>query len=261
MKELPKTGAVWAGKPCCFYEEIDSTNEEAKRLSRKGAGHGTLVWARRQTAGKGRRGRSWASPADENIYMSLLLKPDFEPDKASMITLAAAMAVGDGIKKSCGLETAVKWPNDIVAEGKKLCGILTELEVENGKIFHLVVGIGINVFQTVFPEELKEKAISIKGAGGKTVPPEEIVHSVMEAFEGYYESLCKEGDLRGFLPRYNARLANRGRLVTVLDPKGNFRGQALGIDSYGRLLVKAEDGSIRKVFSGEVSVRGIYGYL
>ena len=165
MKVWTNEEVAWAGKTCLCFEQVDSTNEEAKRQAEKGTGHGTLIWAKSQSSGKGRRGREWYSPAGSSIYMTLLLKPDIPAEKASMFTLVAALAVSKGILRACGLETFIKWPNDIVAGGKKLCGILTELVLSEGHISCLVIGMGINVFQESFPEKLQQKATSVYLAG------------------------------------------------------------------------------------------------
>ena len=261
MREQKNVGASWAGRPCYYYEEVDSTNEEVKRLWAEGAGHGTLVWAQSQSAGKGRRGRAWISPPGSSIFMSLLLKPDFAVEKASMVTLVTALAVRNGIRRVCGISAGIKWPNDIVADGKKLCGILTELELAGNGIGCLVIGIGINVFQQEFPQELRDRATSIKESGGDVPSREALICAVMEAFEDYYEIFVQDGNLKRLQSLYNLCLVNRDRDVMVLDPKGGFAGTALGIEENGALLVKTRDGLIKAVDSGEVSVRGLYGYV
>ena len=139
-------------KKIVYYEETDSTNIRARKLAEEGAPDGTLVVTDFQNAGRGRRGRMWVSPSGTGIFMSLILRPDILPSSASMLTLVAALAVYDGIKETTGLETVIKWPNDIVAEGKKLCGILTEMSAELEGIHYVVTGIGINANMTEFPE-------------------------------------------------------------------------------------------------------------
>ena len=141
-------------KKIVYYEETDSTNIRARKLAEEGAPDGTLVVTDFQNAGRGRRGRMWVSPSGTGIFMSLILRPDILPSSASMLTLVAALAVYDGIKATTGLETVIKWPNDIVAEGKKLCGILTEMSAELEGIHYVVTGIGINANMTEFPEEV-----------------------------------------------------------------------------------------------------------
>lgn len=251
----------WAGKNLIYYDETDSTNERAKRLAEEGCPHGTLVVADCQKAGKGRRGKSWTSPHGEAIYMSLVLRPDILPSAASMVTLVAAMAVAEGIHKSSGLSSMIKWPNDVVIGGKKVCGILTEMSAEMDCIHYVVVGIGINAGQEGFPEEIRKTATSVFLEKKERVPRSRIAADVMEAFEKYYSLYEKTGDLSLIIDEYNEILANRGREVRVLAPSGDYTGISLGIERDGELLVKMEDGSVRKVMSGEVSVRGIYGYV
>lgn len=251
----------WAGAKLVYYPETDSTNNRARQLGEEGWPHGTLAVADCQLAGKGRRGRNWASPRGTGIWMSLLLRPKLAPQEASMVTLVAALAVAKGIRQSCGLDSRIKWPNDIVCSGKKVCGILTEMSTEVEWIRYVVVGIGINVNTRSFPEELKDRATSLKIELGRDVKRAKIVAAVMEAFEGYYEIYEKDRDLSELIQEYNQLSANVGKDVRVLDPKGEYSGRALGIDSSGSLLVQCQDGQVRPVISGEVSVRGIYGYV
>ncbi len=257
----------WAGHPTVFLEKTDSTNNEAKRLAESGAAHGTLVVAEHQEAGKGRRGRSWASQTGTGIWMTILLKPEFPPSRAAMLTLVAAMAVADGIQATTGLEAGIKWPNDIVLAGKKVCGILTEMSAEPDYINHVVVGIGINANIAEFPEEIQKKATSLFLEKGQRVCRAAVIASVWEAFEKYYEKFLRTADLSLLQTEYEERLLNKDEKVCVLDPKGNWNGTAKGIDAGGRLLVEAdgdinqEIGGVKAVDSGEVSVRGIYGYI
>ncbi|MCI8274313.1 MAG: biotin--[acetyl-CoA-carboxylase] ligase [Lachnospiraceae bacterium] len=251
---------AWAGHPTVFLPKTDSTNNEAKRLAEAGASHGTLVVAEFQEAGKGRRGRSWTSQSGTGIWMTILLKPKFPPSQASMLTLVAAMAVADGIEAVTGLAAGIKWPNDIVLAGKKVCGILTEMSAEPDYINHVVVGIGINVNIREFPEELRERATSLILEQGKPVSRAAVIAAVWKAFEKYYDSFIKTADLSFLREEYGARLLNKGEVVCVLDPKGSWEGIAGGIDENGRLLVETEK-QVRTVDSGEVSVRGVYGYV
>lgn len=252
----------WAARPVIFHETIDSTNNEVKRLAEDGAAHGTLVISEIQEKGKGRRGRSWSSPKGEGIWMSLLLRPDFPPMQASMMTLLGAMAVADAIKRVTGLSAGIKWPNDIVVGGKKVCGILTEMSAEIDYINYVVIGIGINVNNGAdFPEEIKKVATSIFLETGEKAPRAAIAAAVWEAFEGYYEKFVTAGNLSLIREAYEGMLLNLNQAVCVLDPLGMWKGTARGIDETGRLLVEDEEGTLRAVDSGEVSVRGVYGYV
>ena len=250
-----------AGQHLVFLEEVDSTNNEAKRLAEQGALAGTLVVAELQNAGKGRRGRNWASPKGSGVWMSLLLRPDFGPECASMLTLVAALAAEEGIREVTGLDCDIKWPNDIVIQGRKLVGILTEMSTDVDSIQHVVVGIGINANTAEFPEDIRDTATSLAIASGVPVKRAELVAAVMAAWERYYEVFLKTLDLSLLRETYNERLVNCGREVRVLAPKGSYAGISHGVNEAGELLVELEDGEIREVMSGEVSVRGIYGYV
>lgn len=251
----------WAGCSVFYYPIIDSTNVRAKRLADGGAPHGTLVAAGHQSAGKGRRGRAWESPEGTGIYMTLLLRPELKPEQAPMLTILMAQSVADAIQTVTGITPGIKWPNDIVMHGKKVCGILTEMSTEMSCIHYVVIGVGINVHQQTFPEELKDKATSLDLAGAQSVKRAELVTEVMRRFEIYYEQFEKAGDLSVIWEQYNKMLVNRDREVRVLEPGHEYNGHAIGIDKNGELLVHRENGRIEKVYAGEVSVRGIYGYV
>ena len=251
----------WLGKEIVYKEVVGSTNAEVRKLAEDGAKDGLLVVADSQTQGKGRRGRIWESPKGTNLYFSMLLKPDFEPDKASMITLVAAYSVAKIIRETTGLDAKIKWPNDIVVGKKKVCGILTEMSMERDYIHHVVVGIGINVNEEKFPAELDEMATSLKNEKGSLISRANLLSDILLQFEGDYLKFLAMEDLGPFLDEYNKILVNKGALVKVLDPKGEFSGIAGGIGEDGRLIVFKENGQIETVYAGEVSVRGMYGYV
>lgn len=251
----------WAGHPVIFLDTVNSTNLRAKLEAENGCGQGTLVVADRQTAGRGRRGRAWSSPAGSNVYFTLILKPEYKPDCASMVTLVMALAVAEGICGTCGIEAGIKWPNDIVLNGKKVCGMLTEMSVERDYIHHVVVGAGINVGLQEFAPEIASTAVSLEQVCGKKVSRAALVANVMKAFEKYYDGFEQEQSLAGLLEQYNSLLVSMDGEVCVLDPKGQYRGISRGINERGELLVELADGTVAEVYAGEVSVRGIYGYV
>ena len=263
-RTLQKT--KWCGKERYHFEVIDSTNKKAKELAQTGCSHGTLVTAECQQAGIGRRGRSWSSEEGTGIYMSLVLRPDIKTENASMLTLVAAMAVAKAIQEVLRVNVCekivpqIKWPNDIVLNKKKICGILTEMSLSGTEIDYIVVGIGINVLNQYFSEEIQDTASSILLETGIAIEKEDLIEEVWKQFEYYYAIFLETQDLRGFKEEYINLLANQDNMVKVLDPNGAYEGIARGITNTGELLVETKQG-IWEVSSGEVSVRGIYGYV
>lgn len=253
----------WMAKNCIYLDSVDSTNNYAKRIAEEGAENGTLVIADLQTGGKGRRGRSWAAAKGTNVMMTLLLRPRIRPEHASRLTLLMAMAVADGIRRVTGLESGIKWPNDVVVHGKKVCGILTEMNTEVDYINYVVIGTGINVNQNPedFPEEIRATAGSLYGELGSRVSRAELTVCVMEALEKYYEIFLKTEDLSALYKDYNRICVNCGHEIRVLEPGHEYTGTADGIDENGELVVRKKDGTVTRVYAGEVSVRGLYGYV
>ena len=259
LLSLQKT--EWIGHRLECFDVIGSTNTTAMQLAEEGAPHGTLVVADRQDSGKGRRGRSWVMPAGIAIAMSIVLKPEeLLPANAPMLTLVSALAVVRAIREQTGMDAQIKWPNDIVIGGKKVCGILTEMSTQIDYINHIVVGIGINVHNEQFPEELSDRATSLYLESGQHFNRAALVETVCENFEFYYDIFMRTQDLSGLQEEYDSYLVNRDRQVRILDPLGEYEGIARGIAARGELLVDTPEG-IRKVDSGEVSVRGFYGYV
>ena len=249
----------WAGKTVHFARKTDSTNLWIKRLAKEGAPEGTLALAEFQSAGRGRLGRSWEVPEGTSVMMSILLRPKFEPQYAPMLTLVMGMAVAKAVKK-LGFDVSIKWPNDVVVSHKKICGILTEMGVRDGKIDYAVIGVGINVNIREFPEEMADKATSLYLESGKEFDRSQIPGLVMEAFEEYYEKFAATCDLSGLKEEYESILANYDQPVRVL-AKEPYEGVARGITDGGELLVEKTDGTIVAVSAGEVSVRGLYSYV
>jgi len=249
----------WAGKTVHFARETDSTNLWIKRLAKEGAPEGTLALAEFQSAGRGRLGRSWEVPEGTSVMMSILLRPKFEPQYAPTLTLVMGMAVAKAVK-NLGFDVSIKWPNDVVVSHKKICGILTEMGVRDGKIDYAVIGVGINVNIKEFPEEMADKATSLYLESGKEFDRSQIPGLVMEAFEKYYEKFAATCDLSGLKEEYESILANYNQPVRVL-AKEPYEGVARGITDGGELLVEKTDGTIVAVSAGEVSVRGLYSYV
>lgn len=249
------------------HDCIDSTNLRAKQLAECGEPEGTLVVADRQTAGRGRRGRGWLAESGVGIWMTLILRPDLEPERLSGITLIAALAVNRAIREVSGAETQIKWPNDIVLGGKKICGILTEVSSEMNYIHYAVTGIGINVNTVQFPADMQDIATSLYLETGSLVDRTALIGRFAALYGKYYERYLRDGNLKAFVEEYNRVLVNRDRQVKIYygmveeaDPSKIETGIARGINEDGTLLVEV-DGCCKSIVSGEVSVRGVYGYV
>lgn len=255
----------WNAKEIYYYREADSTNIRAKDLFRQGASHGALIVAEHQTQGRGRLGRVWESPEGEAIYMTTLLKPKVHPSDASMLTLVMALSLAKTFQDLYGLEAGeegvqIKWPNDIVLKKKKITGILTEMSADMDTVHYVIIGSGVNMNNTRIPEELQEKAGSLFLGTGKKLKRSQVIGKAMDYFEQDYEKFLICHDLKLLKEDYEKFLVNKDAQVRVLDPKGEYTGIAKGINSKGELLVE-KDGKMITVYAGEVSVRGIYGYV
>jgi len=247
------------GKHVHYQMEVGSTNTLAKQFAEEKNCHGLLVTADIQNSGKGRRGRSWVSPKGCGIWMTLVLKPELDPMNAPMLTLVAALAVAKGIREVTKLDAKIKWPNDIVVNKKKVCGILTEMNAELDFIHYVLIGIGINVNITEFPEEIKGVASSLYLESGNLINRSELICKSLEYFEEYYETFLNAGNLSTIMEEYNTFLINKGKMVKILG-ETQLVGTAKGINAKGELIVTVGEEDIT-VMSGEVSVRGLYEYV
>jgi BirA family biotin operon repressor/biotin-[acetyl-CoA-carboxylase] ligase len=250
------------GQNLTFFEQVDSTNLYAKRIAEGGFLDGTVIMADEQLNGRGRMGRTWVSPKGKGIWMSIMLKPKINPADASKVTLLAACAVCRAIEEISGLYTKIKWPNDIVLNGKKLCGILTEMSAEIDGINYLIIGIGVNVNIDLddFPKELQEIATSIKIEKGDKVIRKELAAAIINNFERYYKGFIKTGSIKDYINEYKERSAVLSKEVIVTSSTLELRGTVVDISEEGQLQLELYDGSIKEIISGEVSVRGLTGY-
>ncbi|CDC29344.1 biotin--[acetyl-CoA-carboxylase] ligase [Anaerotignum sp.] len=245
------------GQSIYFYEETDTTNNRARELALEGAPEGTLVVAEKQTAGRGRRGKVWESPLGTGIWMSLVLRPQIMPAEASVLTLLCGLATAEAIEVETGLSAGIKWPNDILINGKKAVGILTEMDCEMSQVHFVIPGIGINVNTTSFPPEIADIATSLYLECGKTVSRRRLVHKVLERLEEHYETFLRTGSFTAMLEDYRKHCITLGKEVHVLG-REPFFAEALDITPEGELLVRrADNGKEEVVFSGEVSIRGV----
>ena len=267
------------------YESVASTNDIAKNLINEYCPEGTIIFADEQTDGRGRLGRVWESKKGETISTSLVLYPTLSDEAISCITLVAALSVRLAIKRFAGLECKIKWPNDITISGKKICGILTERIFIDGKSA-VILGIGVNVKNETFSEELEDIATSVwievvrekeemskllKGVNDESYNDDvikklmekdntELLYYIWDAFNEYYDIFVKTGNMAGLSDEYNECLINVGRVVKTDDVMGEIKGVALGINDDGELIISTGKGK-QSVRCGEVSVRGLYNVL
>lgn len=238
---------------------VDSTNQYIKNNAIN-LPTGVLVVAKEQTAGRGRLSRSWSSPCGDGIWMSFLLRPNLPPEKCSGITLVTALALSKALINYSGAELFIKWPNDIVCKGKKLAGILTELAVNNMETDYVVVGVGINVNTKKFPSEIKDVATSLFLEGAKERNFDSIIQGFCEEFNKLFNVYINTGDMSLLKDEYESFLINKGNIVCIYEDGRELVGKAVGINEEGELLFE-KDSRIRTIRAGEVSVRGIYGYV
>lgn len=251
----------WAGQALLCLAEAPSTNGVLKEMAAGGAPHGQVVLAESQQAGRGRRGRGWASPPGLGLWMSLLLRPEIAPPAAPGLTLLAALAVCDAVRSLYGLDPAIKWPNDVLVGGKKLAGILLEISAEQDRLHWVVLGIGINVHhqQGDFGPELSGRATSLALSGAGDAPRGPLLRALLEALEARYEAFV-QGGLAALLPDYNRCSLTLGRRVRVEGADVAFEGVARSVDDTGALWIELDDGTRRQVWAGDVSIRGMMGY-
>ena len=246
-----------------WFDTVGSTNTEAKAMAQAGAPQGTVLIAGHQSAGRGRLGRSFQSPVGKGVYLSVILRPECPPEALMHLTCAAAVAMCDAVSDTAGFRPGIKWTNDLVHNRKKLGGILTELSLDpaTGLVRYAIIGIGINCTQTAedFPPDLREMASSLSAVAGKPVVPARLAAAMVSRLLEMNRRLLTEK--AALLDRYREDCVTLGREVVLVRGEERQYGTALDIDSEGALLVRFRDGQIRPVASGEVSVRGMYGYL
>lgn len=252
----------YIGRNILHYNTIDSTNKVAKSLAIEGIEEGTVIVSEEQTIGRGRLGRSWISPKSSGIWMSIILKPNISPMMASRVTLIGAAAVHKALEE-IGIDAKIKWPNDIVLNNKKLCGILTEMSGEMDKLNYIVMGIGLNVNldEEDFSDELKNMATSLKIEKNEQVNRKELFGKILNNFEILYDEFKKHGNIESTVDICRKNSLLLGKEVRVINGSKTVIVKALDLDEDGELLVEYEDKSKGKIISGEVSVRGLYGYV
>lgn len=250
------------GREVLRLDTVDSTNSLVKRLAAQGAQEGLVVISEEQTAGRGRRGRSFQSVRGQGLYLSALVRPGIAPEQAVDITAWTAVAVCDAIEAVCGVRPRIKWTNDLVMGGKKLAGILAELCMgQDGKPAGVVIGVGINLNQRDedFAPELRSIATSLSRQLGRPVDRQAVAEAVIRALDRMYKSFPQ--GKQEYLEKYRADCLTIGKQVQLITPAAVREAFACGIDDDFRLLVRLPDGSTETVAAGEVSVRGMYGYV
>ena len=250
----------YIGRNLYYYDSISSTNIRAKEIALEEP-EGSVIISEEQTGGIGRLGRSWISPKKKGIWLSVILKPEVEPMNVSKIALVGAAAVNKALKEM-GINSGIKWPNDIVVDGKKVCGILTEMSCELNMINYVVMGIGINVNldKVDIPEELQHKATSLKIATKEEINRRTLLASILNHFEELYNGF-KSGDIFSTIEICRENSVLLGEEVRIIKGKEIRIGKALDINSEGELVVQFEDNVVENIFSGEVSLRGLDGYV
>ena len=243
-----------------WYDTIGSTNTEAKRMAAQGAPHGTVLIAGSQTDGRGRLGRSFLSPKDMGIYLSVILRPKCRPSELMHLTCAAAVAMCDAVENAAGFRPGIKWTNDLVFESQKLAGILTELSVDSktGLIDYAIVGIGINCHQTEadFDPQIRSFAGSLDMFAKESVNRAKVAANMIQAL-----SRMSLLDKNAVLDQYRKDCITLGKSVCVASGNETRHGYAVDVDTEGALVVRFEDGATEAVNAGEVSIRGMYGYV
>jgi len=251
------------GSTLLCLERVDSTNTECKRQAIAGAQEGLVVVSEEQTGGRGRLGRSFQSPKGKGLYLTALFRPSLPPEVVADFTAWAAVAVCDGIEACCGLRPQIKWTNDLVLDGKKLCGILTELGLvgETRGLDYLITGIGVNVNQGAedFEPEVREIAVSLSQILGRTVRRADLAACIVSALDQMYHDFPQQKDV--YLECYRHACVTTGRQVQVITQTQRRQAWAREIDDQFRLVVEYENGERETLNAGEVSVRGMYGYL
>ncbi|MDD5556744.1 MAG: biotin--[acetyl-CoA-carboxylase] ligase [bacterium] len=241
------------GRRILHFEELRSTNDEAERLARAGAPEGTVVVAERQSAGRGRMGRAWVSPPRKGIYLSVILRPAMPPSRTAFLTLCAAVAAADAVRRCAGLRASVKWPNDVRLGGRKVCGILTELATEADRINHAVVGVGVNVNHD--PADLRGlEATSLKIESGGEVERVGLARALLEELDGGYAALCagRYGDIVRRWLEVSDTIGRRIRAESLTGER--LEGVATGLDEDGCLLIRLEGGATKRITGGDVRI-------
>ena len=253
VARLGKTKVI--GRDIQVFEQTTSTNDVIEKLARDGVREGAVVFAESQTKGRGRLGRKWMSPTRKGLWFSILLRPQLNPQEATQLTVASATALRRAIKTVTGLDAEIKWPNDLLVDGKKIVGILTEMSAEVDRVRHVILGIGVDVNQDVaeFPEELRKLATSLKIAAGEPICRAELAVEILRELDFDYARITS-GKFSAVADEWEAGCITIGRNVTVLMGDRKMRGRAEALDDDGALLVRTEHGHLERIIGGDVTL-------
>lgn len=242
-----------------WFSQVSSTNTLAKEMASQGAPHGTVLIAGSQTAGRGRMGRSFSSAEGKGIYLSVILRPECLAEQLMHLTCAVAVSICDAVEKSCGVRPAIKWINDLVLGKKKLGGILTELSIDRGSVQYAVVGVGLNCTQKAedFPEEIQDIALSLQDYIKKTVDIPKLTGAIINALWEMDKNLLS----KDFMTVYKKDCITLGQEISIVRANEISHGKAVGLTADGGLVVQFPNGKEETVQSGEVSIRGMCGYV
>lgn len=243
------------GRDIRVFQETTSTNDIVEKLARDGVKEGAVVFAESQTKGRGRLGRKWVSPARQGLWFSVLLRPKLLPPEATQLTVAAATALARGIQRVTGLSPDIKWPNDLLLNGRKTAGILTEMSAEVDRVHHVILGIGLDVNQTAadFPVEVRSLATSLRLAAGRVVSRAELAVAILKELDRDYDRICR-GGFAAVADEWETRCATLGQNVVVLIGDRRVRGRAESLDDDGALLVRTEHGRLERILGGDVTI-------
>ena len=251
IKPLLKT--KWLGKTVHYFRALDSTNSKAYELANQGAEEGEVVIAESQKKGKGRLGRNWFSPPFSNLYLSVILRPKIPPPQAPLITLMAAVATAEAIEKTYGLQPLIKWPNDILLNGRKMAGLLNEIKSETDRIHFVILGIGVNlnIDEKMFPKEIRSVATSMKREMGQGVSRKIFLASLLQELEKWYTVFLRQGE-GVILKSWRERAKIKGRQVKMTSFGETITGRAIDVDSDGALIIETKRGERKRVVAGDI---------
>ena len=251
LSRLPEQRVV--GRDIQVFQQTSSTNDVAEKLARDGVAEGVVIFAETQTKGRGRLGRKWLSPTGQGLWFSVLLRPAMSPALVTQMTVAAATAVARAIRLETGLAPQIKWPNDILLQGKKAVGILTELSAEVDRVRHVIIGIGVDVNVTDFPEELRAVATSLAAEAGRKFVRAEIAAAILRDLDADYARVAR-GEFAALAEEWERQCVTLGRRVVIHIGDRTLTGRAEALDSDGALLLRGDYGHLERIIGGDVTL-------